>query len=148
MAEAPWPEWRSRAQAAGVESALAVPVPMPSGGPAAALNFYAFVPDAFDEDAVSLGQEMAQRAVRAIGLATWLVEQDRHAEDLRAAVGSRSVIDQALGIIMGQNRCGADEAFLIIRKASHNRNMKLRDVAAEIVTKTSGRPPVPPPTFR
>jgi AmiR/NasT family two-component response regulator len=42
------------------------------------------------------------------------------------------VIDQALGVVMGQNRCTADEAFDILRTISQNRNGKLRDVAAEI----------------
>jgi AmiR/NasT family two-component response regulator len=51
------------------------------------------------------------------------------------------VIDQALGVVMGQNRCTADEAFDILRTISQNCNVKLRDVAAEIITEVSGQPP-------
>lgn len=142
-----WPAWQERAMAAGVGSSLAVPVPIDTGA-RAALNFYSSLPHAFDDAAVEMANEMARRAVRAIGLVSWLVEQERHSEQLRAAVGSRSVIDQALGIIMAQNRCDADEAFQIVRKASHNRNVKLRQVAVEIVTSATGKPPVTPPRFR
>lgn len=53
-------------------------------------------------------------------------------------MASRSVIDQALGIIMGQNRCTATDAFDILRAASNHRNIKLRDIANEIVTRVSG----------
>ena len=52
-------------------------------------------------------------------------------------------VDQAIGIIMGQNRCDADRAFDLLRAASQNRNVKLRTVAAEIVAAVSGKPPTP-----
>ena len=52
---------------------------------------------------------------------------------LEAALTSRSVIDQALGIIMGQNRCSSEEAFRLLRDASQNRNVKLRELAAAMV---------------
>jgi hypothetical protein len=145
--DAPWPDWRERAIAAGVRSALAVPAPV-KGGPRAALNFYSPRHAAFDEAAIERAIGIAERAVRSITIVAWVVEQEVYTEQLRAALGSRSVIDQALGIIMGQNRCDADAAFLILRKASHNRNLKLRDVAAEMITNVTGRPPVSPPKFR
>jgi AmiR/NasT family two-component response regulator len=36
-------------------------------------------------------------------------------DQLRASLASRSVIDQALGVIMGEERCTAQEAFEIVR---------------------------------
>ena len=65
----------------------------------------------------------------------------------RHSPASRAVIDQALGILMGQNRCPAAEAFDILRTASQNRNVKLRDVAVQIVTAVSGQPPADEPRF-
>ncbi|HEY2669885.1 MAG TPA: ANTAR domain-containing protein, partial [Rugosimonospora sp.] len=46
---------------------------------------------------------------------------------------SRAVIDQAKGIIMGERRCTAEEAFAILSKVSQDSNRKLRDVAAALV---------------
>ena len=50
------------------------------------------------------------------------------------------MIDQAIGIVMAESRCDADQAFGTLRRASNNRNMKLRDLAAEIVTRVGGKP--------
>lgn len=49
--------------------------------------------------------------------------------------------EQAIGIIMSQNRCDAEEAFDVLRGASNNRNVKLRDLATEIVIAFCGQPP-------
>ena len=57
----------------------------------------------------------------------------------------RAVIYQALGVIMAQERCTQAKAFEILRTASQNTNLKLRDVAAAIVTSVSGEPPQPHP---
>jgi AmiR/NasT family two-component response regulator len=48
---------------------------------------------------------------------------------------------------MGQNRCTADEAFEVLRTASQNRNVKLRDIAADMVTAVSGQAPTDKPRF-
>jgi hypothetical protein len=51
---------------------------------------------------------------------------------LNAALASRAVIDQAIGIVMARRGCKADEAFAVLRRISNDRNVKLRDVAAAI----------------
>ena len=58
-------------------------------------------------------------------------------------MASRTIIDQAIGILMGQQRCNAAQAFAILRTASQTRNRKLRDIAADIVTSVGG--PLSPP---
>jgi AmiR/NasT family two-component response regulator len=66
----------------------------------------------------------------------------------QAALASRAVIDQALGVIMTQQRCSPDEAFDLLRGISQNRNVKVREVAVEIVTAVSGRLPISHAHFR
>ncbi len=66
---------------------------------------------------------------------------------LRSSLATRAVIDQALGIVMARERCTQARAFEIMRSASQNGNVKLRDLAAAIVTSVSGEPPQPPPAF-
>ena len=53
--------------------------------------------------------------------------------DLLAALESRTVISLAAGVIMAQNRCPQDDAFRILREASKDRNIKLREVAASVI---------------
>ncbi|WP_311764424.1 ANTAR domain-containing protein [Arthrobacter ipis] len=48
------------------------------------------------------------------------------AEDLEGALQSRTAINLACGVIMGQNRCSQAEAMEILTKVSGNRNRKLR----------------------
>jgi len=51
---------------------------------------------------------------------------------------TRTVIDLATGAIMAQNRCTQDAAFKLLREASNTRNMKLRDVAAMVISSVAG----------
>ncbi len=59
------------------------------------------------------------------------------AEDMKAALASRATIDQAKGIIMADKRCGPDEAFQHLVELSSTSHMKLRELAASIVARTS-----------
>jgi hypothetical protein len=43
-------------------------------------------------------------------------------------------------VIIAQNRCTADETLDILRSASSHRNIKLRDVAHDIITPVGGGP--------
>ncbi|MEV6774075.1 ANTAR domain-containing protein [Nocardia sp. NPDC051030] len=58
-------------------------------------------------------------------------------EQLRATLESRSVIDQALGIIMGRDRCSREDAFTLLRTISQHRNIKVATLAAAIVEEVS-----------
>ncbi|WIX82849.1 ANTAR domain-containing protein [Amycolatopsis carbonis] len=55
-----------------------------------------------------------------------LAEENRQ---LRQALQSRGVIEQAKGVLMAQRCCGADEAFAVLVKLSQDTNVKLCDVA-------------------
>ena len=63
------------------------------------------------------------------------------AGQLNQALRSRAVMDQALGIIMAESKIDAERAFAVLSRASNNRRMKLKDLAAEIVTRVSGQAP-------
>ncbi len=43
------------------------------------------------------------------------------------------MIEQAKGIIMGQRRCSAEDAFAILARVSQDSNRKLREVADSLV---------------
>jgi hypothetical protein len=62
---------------------------------------------------------------------------------MRARLGTLPAIEQAKGIIMAQQRCGPDEAFDLLRRASQHMNVPLRELAAQIVAKTMGGPVKP-----
>ena len=135
-----WAEFGARAAAAGVGSSLSVPLTV-DDRPVGALNLYAPDAGAFGETRLRWARGIAGAVSGVLALAASRAEQARQVEDLRAALDARAVIDQAIGIVMGQQRCTSDKAFDILRRASQRRNVKLRDVAAGIVMGISGQPP-------
>ncbi|WP_324789807.1 ANTAR domain-containing protein [Streptomyces sp. H51] len=67
---------------------------------------------------------------------------------LRHAIASRPVIDQARGVLMATHSCTAQEAWDILREASQLSNTKLRAVAAAVTAGAEGDGPPPPPALR
>jgi GAF domain-containing protein len=137
-----WGGFSVRAAANGIRSCLSLP--LNADGIIGALNLYAPVPQAFGEAEILRAETFAASASGALAVAARQASAAVLTDQLRAALASRSVIDQALGIIMAQERCSSSRAFAILRAASQNRNVKLRDIAREIVTSVSGEPPQPP----
>jgi AmiR/NasT family two-component response regulator len=54
-------------------------------------------------------------------------------EDLRAALATRPVIDQAKGILVAQLGCSPEAAFELLLLASQRDNRKVREIARAIV---------------
>jgi len=52
---------------------------------------------------------------------------------LEARLESMPLIEQAKGILMARTGCGPDEAFELLKRSSQRANVKVRDLAAEIV---------------
>jgi AmiR/NasT family two-component response regulator len=52
---------------------------------------------------------------------------------LLAKLETMAVIEQAKGIVMAHHRCGPDEAFDLLRRASQRANVKVHALAAQLV---------------
>jgi len=52
---------------------------------------------------------------------------------LEARLASMPLIEQAKGVVMARMGCGPDEAFALLKKSSQRANVKMRDLAADIV---------------
>jgi GAF domain-containing protein len=136
-----WPRWAARARDLGVHSSLSIGLPV-QDTVTGALNIYATKPQAFDDDAIVLGQTFAGYAAVALANVHLYDTTATLAQQMQAAMDSRAVIEQAKGIIMGERRCTAEEAFRILTKISQDTNRKLRDVAAALVARATqdGKP--------
>jgi len=141
--EAAWPRFEAKAASHGIGSCLALPL-ITDGKPVGALNLYARAAGAFGAGEIQRAERFACSASGALALALRLASCAALTDQLRSSLASRAVIDQALGVIMAQERCTQARAFSLLRAASQNRNVKLRDIAAAIVTGVSGEPPQPP----
>ena len=69
-------------------------------------------------------------------------------EQLRQAIASRPVIDQARGILMATYGCTSDEAWHILREASQLSNTKLRAIAESLTACAEAEGTPPPPEVR
>jgi transcriptional regulator with GAF, ATPase, and Fis domain len=139
-----WPRFAAAAAERGVRSCLSLPL-IARDETVGALTLYAMTPEAFGEEETRRAEKFADPAAGALALGLRLVTYADLIDQLRASLASRAVIDQAVGVIMGQERCTQDKAFSALRTASQNRNVKLRDIAREVVTNASGEQPQPPP---
>jgi hypothetical protein len=145
-AESRWPEWAAASLRLGFLSAAAAPADTGDGAQLA-INLYGRELDAFGEPEMQRARVYVDEAARALRLCLLLAEQTERAQHLESAMASRSTIDQALGVIMGQNRISRDEAFAILRSASQHRNVKLREVAAMLIENLTGHQAAEPPPF-
>jgi GAF domain-containing protein len=135
-----WGAYPAAALSHGVRSSLSLPLVV-NGDHRGALNLYATEPRAFGDPARAHAETFAGRAAAALTVVTRQAQQTQLTQQLRDALASRSVIDQAIGIVMAQNHCGAEEAFGRLRALSQRQNRKLRSICQEIVTAVGGGPP-------
>ncbi|NMO88504.1 GAF and ANTAR domain-containing protein [Actinomycetospora sp. TBRC 11914] len=109
----------------------------PGGDPPrlGALNYYFRGPAGLsdvDEDAMLI---LASHAAVALHAARNLEAEKLRTAQLTEALQSRDVIGQAKGILMERRGASADEAFDVLRRASQDLNIKIRDIAETIATR-------------
>jgi GAF domain-containing protein len=126
-----WPDYALHAAELGVGSSLSVPLPF-QGATIGALNNYATTPRAFDEDDVRLGEEVAAFVAIAVGNAEAAARATDDVLNMRRAMESRAVIEQAKGILMERFKVTSEQAFTLLTHASQRSNVKLRDIAEEL----------------
>jgi GAF domain-containing protein len=131
-----WPGYVARARTTAVRSSLSVPLPY-QGSSIGALNVYSTRPAAFaTPDSLAAGLDIAESIAVAIANADAHAQLADQAANMRIAMESRAVIEQAKGVLMAQRHVTPEQAFEMLREASQRSNRKLRDIAVGIVSGT------------
>jgi hypothetical protein len=121
-----WPAYGPRvAKQLGIGSQLAfqfLAEPHARGG----LNLYSSRPNAITAETRQIGVLFANLAAVALG---WT----RQTQSLTEALETRTMIGQAIGVLMERYRLDPDRAFGFMVRTSQTGNIKLREVAAGIV---------------
>ncbi len=130
--ETAFPRFGPRVGRMGVHSALSLPL-IADGAALGAINVYGHRKDAFDERSVELGELFAVLAAVSVQHAKALAQARQLISELRVAITSRTVVDQALGIMMSRVGCTPEEAFERLRAASQAENRKVAIVAGHVV---------------
>ncbi len=136
-AEHRWPGFTATALSAGARGVYAHPLQI-GDEVVGALTLYAHERNLFPEAVQRVAVQFVGPAAVLLGGVLARVSQAELIEQLRSGLSSRAVIDQAIGIIMALRRCGPGEALDSLRKISNDRNVKLRQVAADLVGSVAG----------
>jgi GAF domain-containing protein len=131
-AEDRWPAFTARAVELGVLSSLSVPLPI-QDAVTGALNLYAATPHAFDDAAVRAAATFAEYAAVAVANARSYESAATLAERMRSAARTRSVIDQAKGVLIGRHGMSAEDALDVLILVARRSDRGLGDVAAVLL---------------
>ncbi len=133
-----WPHFGGRVARMHVHSALALPL-IVGDQVIGSIDAYAKARDAFGDHAVRLGSKFASTAAVAVYNAQLLANAHQRTLRLQRALDSRSVIDQAIGIIRSRSGGTAEEAFERLAHISQTENIKVHAVAERLVEETVRR---------
>jgi ANTAR domain/GAF domain len=132
-----WPEFAEAAQRLGIQASLSVPLLMvglhENKELVGSLNIYSQTASAFDPFDAELIRLYTVAAGQAISNAGRWQHSRETVTQLEQALSSRSDIDMAKGALIAVHGCGPDEAFARLVDESQKRNIKVRDVALELL---------------
>jgi len=121
-----WPAWACVAGRHGIAALLAAQLTGSDNGHLGALNLYWDTEVTFTTDDLAYVSIFATHAAVALAASVQQVQ-------LNTALDTRKVIGQAQGILMERHRLSTEQAFEVLRRYSQDHNLKLRDVARELV---------------
>jgi transcriptional regulator with GAF, ATPase, and Fis domain len=122
-----WPDFTKAAMSAGVHALLSFQL-FTHNGRMGALNLFGLRPDVFTAEAEALG------AMLATHIANAFIADDKELQ-FKSALNSRDTIGQAKGMIMERFGVDAVQAFQLLTKLSQQSNIRVAEVAAEIVAR-------------
>jgi AmiR/NasT family two-component response regulator len=94
---------------------------------------YAYGRDVFDQHAVELGELFAKPAAVAVHNAQILADALALTAKLRSALSTRTVIDQAIGVMLVTTGGSAEDALTQLQAMSQAEHRALPDVAQHVI---------------
>ena len=125
-----WPRYGPKAAEIGIAAQMGVDL-HPPDGTRAALNLYAYTPHAFS-GVIDLAEFFGSHASLLLGYTASMTQME-------TAMRSRQVVGQAVGIVMERYSIDEDRAFNFLVRTSRDSNVKLREIAADIVAGVNRR---------
>ncbi|MFJ8821276.1 ANTAR domain-containing protein [Streptomyces sp. NPDC102467] len=132
-----WPRWAPRAQALGVGRVTALPLSDPRG-PVGALLLLGGPGHALDDWALALS--LTEMTADALFLLREVQQGRAVVAQLRHALTSRIVIEQAKGVLSVRYDVSVDEAFTRLRDYARSHQRKIGEIACDIIAGCSELP--------
>ena len=139
-----WPNFAPVALEAGFRSVHALPLRL-RGQVIGAVNLFRADEGALDDLDVLAGQALADMATIAILQHRAAVESQLLNEQLNFALNSRVLIEQAKGVVSEHAGIDMQEAFSQLRNYARNHNLRLVEVAQQVIDRTLNTAAPDPP---
>ena len=134
--DSPYQDFRAVAGQQGVTHTMSVALPVATRT-VGALNIYNSTGRPFTEDSDRIAATFGGFAAILLANAGLYHDAVALAAQLKTAMQTRSVIEQAKGIVMAENHCSSEEAFKFLARLSQGKNMKLNVLAQALVDGTT-----------
>ena len=128
-----WPRFAEEALAAGFHTVHALPMRL-RGVVIGALNLFFVEAGEMQQVDIEAAQAMADVATIAILQYRAARQAQVLNEQLNYALNSRIVIEQAKGMVAERENLNMEQAFALLRNHARNHNLRLVDVARDIIT--------------
>jgi hypothetical protein len=125
-------------QGEGVAGSISAPVTDDAGAVVAVLSVFYRTRGVYDAMPVArLAGDLGPVLSATSGQHTEVSDAAEQVVQLRTALATRGVIEQAKGIVMARTGRDADGAFALLLEQSQAENRKVREIAMELVTNAS-----------
>jgi GAF domain-containing protein len=132
MSDQRWPAFATQLVNAGFRSCLTIPLST-RGDDSAVLTLLSKEANQFGESSYDVVLLLTLHAGVAFDNATMYHDSVELVSQLRTALRTRSLVGRAQGLLMRDRGYSSDDAFADLKRVSQNRNIKLRDLAAQLV---------------
>jgi GAF domain-containing protein len=128
-----WPAFATHLVNAGYRCCLTLPLST-QGDDSAVLTLLSRQPTQFGESTYDVVLLLTLHAGAVFDNASLYHDSQELVTQLRTALRTRSVVGRAQGLLMRDRGCDSETAFETLKRASQNNNIKLRDLAAQLVS--------------
>jgi hypothetical protein len=125
----PWPRLAERVLATTPVRGMAGFRLLAGDQKSGALNLFSDTPGGLDDTSVDQGIVLAS----FVTVALLAANERKAAQTLRAGLASNREIGKAIGLMMAFHKISDEDAFAMLRKASQDMNIKLAEVARQVV---------------
>jgi GAF domain-containing protein len=132
-----WPNFTREAVSLGFRAVHALPMRL-RGEVIGALNMFYSEPQQQSLSRQQIGQALADVATIGLLQERAIRRSEALAEQLQTALNSRIVLEQAKGVLFASGAIDMDHAFSTLRAYARQQNLRLADLAADVVSGAAG----------
>jgi GAF domain-containing protein len=142
-----WPRWTAAAAELGIRAMVSLPL-VAEGVSVGAIKVYSREPGVYDAQAEQVLALFAQQAAVLLVNMLTLTDARRLSAQLSDALQRRDLIGQAKGVLIARGASDEEMAFAMLVAASQRTNIKVHEVARQLMASLHTPRPAPQPPER